>query len=170
MRAMLGGWIDAVRMVGSEFSSYWYLAVAALAIALAIFKIPLRPRVASFASLSGRELTKETVEHLLKDILQEEGRQSITIEQIQRRVAEHFDVRLADMTSKRRPASIAFPRQVAMFLARELTKASLNEIGDAFGGRDHGTVLQACKLVKKRMTEQDNIRQTISYIDSSLQR
>src|SRR5213592_2265868 len=127
-------------------------------------------RVASFASLSGKELTKETVEHLLKDILQEEGRQSITIEQIQRRVAEHFDVRLADMTSKRRPASIAFPRQVAMFLARELTKASLNEIGDAFGGRDHGTVLHACKLVKKRMAEQDNIRQTISYIDSSLQR
>ena len=127
-------------------------------------------RVASFASLSGKELTKETVEHLLKDILQEEGRQSITIEQIQRRVAEHYDVRLADMTSKRRPASIAFPRQVAMYLARELTKASLNEIGDAFGGRDHGTVLHACKLVKKRMSEQDNLRQTISYIDSSLQR
>jgi chromosomal replication initiator protein len=128
-------------------------------------------RVASFASLSsGKELTQEVVEHLLKDILQEEGRHSITIEQIQRRVAEHFDVRVADMTSKRRPASIAFPRQVAMYLARELTKASLNEIGDAFGGRDHGTVLHACKLVKKRMTEQDNLRQTISFIDSSLQR
>jgi chromosomal replication initiator protein len=127
-------------------------------------------RVASFASLSGKELTQEVVEHLLKDILQEEGRHSITIEQIQRRVAEHFDVRVADMTSKRRPASIAFPRQVAMYLARELTKASLNEIGDAFGGRDHGTVLHACKLVKKRMSEQDNIRQTISFIDSSLQR
>jgi chromosomal replication initiator protein len=127
-------------------------------------------RVASFASLSGKELTQDVVEHLLKDILQEEGRHSITIEQIQRRVAEHFDVRLADMTSKRRPASIAFPRQVAMYLARELTKASLNEIGDAFGGRDHGTVLHACKLVKKRMNEQDNIRQTISFIDSSLQR
>jgi chromosomal replication initiator protein len=127
-------------------------------------------RVASFASLSGKQLTQEVVEHLLKDILQEEGRHSITIEQIQRRVAEHFDVRVADMTSKRRPASIAFPRQVAMFLARELTKASLNEIGDAFGGRDHGTVMHACKLVKKRMAEQDNIRQTISFIDSSLQR
>jgi chromosomal replication initiator protein len=127
-------------------------------------------RVASFASLSGRELTKEVVEHLLKDILQEEARHSITIEQIQRRVAEHFDVRVADMTSKRRPASIAFPRQVAMYLARELTKASLNEIGEAFGGRDHGTVLHACKLVKKRMTEHDNLRQTISFIDSSLQR
>ena len=127
-------------------------------------------RVASFASLSGKELTQEAIEHLLKDILQEEGRHSVTIEQIQRRVAEQFDVRVADMTSKRRPASIAFPRQVAMYLARELTKASLNEIGEAFGGRDHGTVLHACKLVKKRMTEQDNIRQTISFIDSSLQR
>ena len=113
-------------------------------------------RVASFASLSaGKELTNEVVEHLLKDILQEEARHSVTIEQIQRRVAEHFDVRLADMTSKRRPANIAFPRQIAMYLARELTKASLNEIGDAFGGRDHGTVLHACKLVKRRMQEQD---------------
>ncbi len=127
-------------------------------------------RVASFASLSGKELTQETIEHLLKDILLEERRQTVTIEQIQRKVAEHFDVRLADMTSKRRPASIAFPRQVAMYLARELTKASLNEIGDSFGGGDHGTVLHACKLVKRRMTEQDNIRQTISFIDSALQR
>lgn len=127
-------------------------------------------RVASFASLSGKELTQEVIEHLLKDILQEEARSSITIEQIQRRVAEHFDVRLADMTSKRRPANIAFPRQIAMYLARELTKASLNEIGDAFGGRDHGTVLHACKLVKKRMKEQDSLRQTISFIDSSLKR
>src|SRR3954452_7095751 len=127
-------------------------------------------RVASFASLSGKELTQEVIEHLLKDILQEEARNSVTIEQIQRRVAEHFDARLADMTSKRRPANIAFPRQIAMYLARELTKASLNEIGDAFGGRDHGTVLHACKLVKRRMGEQDSVRQTISFIDSSLQR
>jgi chromosomal replication initiator protein len=57
-----------------------------------------------------------------------------------------------------------------LYLARELTKASLNEIGEAFGGRDHGTVLHACKLVKKRMKEQDKIRQTISFIDSALQR
>ena len=127
-------------------------------------------RVASFVSLSGREISQETVEQLLRDILQEEARHAVTIEQIQRRVAEHYDVRLADMTSKRRPANIAFPRQIAMYLARELTKASLNEIGDAFGGRDHGTVLHACKLVKRRMQEQDNIRQTISFIDSALQR
>jgi chromosomal replication initiator protein len=66
-------------------------------------------------------------------------------------VAEHFDIRLADMTSKRRPENIAFPRQIAMYLARQMTESSLNTIGEAFGGRDHGTVLHACRLVKDRM-------------------
>src|SRR2546428_238154 len=127
-------------------------------------------RVASFASLSGKQLTGEVIEHLLKDILQEEARTSITIEQIQRRVAEHFDVRLADMTSKRRPASIAFPRQVAMYLARELTKSSLNEIGDAFGGRDHRTRLHTCKVGKKPIKQQASHRQTSSFIDNALPR
>jgi chromosomal replication initiator protein len=127
-------------------------------------------RVASFASLSGRALTQDNVEHLLKDILQEEARRVVTIDQIQRRVAEHFDVRLADMTSKRRPANIAFPRQIAMYLARELTKNSLDAIGEAFGGRDHGTVMHAHKLVKKRMLEDDKVRQVVSLLDSELQR
>ncbi len=123
-------------------------------------------RVASFASLSGQALTQDNVEHLLKDILQEEARRMVTIDQIQRRVAEHYDVRLADMTSKRRPANIAFPRQVAMYLARELTKSSLNEIGDAFGGRDHGTVLHAHRLVKQRIKDEDDTRQKVSMLDT----
>ncbi len=127
-------------------------------------------RVASFASLSGKALTQDNVEHLLKDILQEEARRSVTVDQIQRRVAEHYDIRLADMTSKRRPANIAFPRQIAMYLARELTKSSLNEIGDAFGGRDHGTVLHAHRLVKKRVKDDDKTRQVVSMLDSELQR
>ena len=127
-------------------------------------------RVASFASLSGRELTPDAIEHLLKDILQEEARRAITIEQIQRKVAEHYDVRLADMTSKRRPANIAFPRQVAMYLARELTKTSLSEIGDAFGGRDHGTVLHAHRLVKERMEGDEKVRQVVSFLDNQLNR
>ena len=127
-------------------------------------------RVASFASLSGRAVTKEVVEQLLKDILQEEARKMITIDQIQRKVAEHFDVRLADMTSKRRPANIAFPRQVAMYLARKHTKSSLNEIGDAFGGRDHGTVLHACKTVQERMGREDQIRQLVFLLTSQLER
>jgi chromosomal replication initiator protein len=127
-------------------------------------------RVASFASLSGSQPTTEKIEHLLKDILQEEARRAITIDQIQRRVAEHFDVRLADMTSKRRPQNIAFPRQIAMYLSRELTRASLAEIGDAFGGRDHGTVLHAHRLVKGRMGSEEKVRQVVAYLDSQLQR
>jgi len=107
---------------------------------------------------------------LLRDILQEEAKKTVTIDQIQRKVAEHFDVRLADMTSKRRPANIAFPRQVAMYLARRHTKASLNEIGDAFGGRDHGTVLHACKTVSGRMAKEDQVRQLIVLLDTQLER
>ena len=127
-------------------------------------------RVASFASLSGRELNAEAVEHLLKDILQEEARRVVTIDQIQHKVAELYDVRIADMTSKRRPANIAFPRQVAMFLARELTKASLAEIGEAFGGRDHGTVLHAHRLVRNKIDGDENIRRKIASIESQLSR
>jgi chromosomal replication initiator protein len=127
-------------------------------------------RVASYQSLSGREISRETVEQLLRDILQEEAKKTVTIDQIQKKVAEHFDVRLADMTSKRRPASIAFPRQVAMYLARRHTKASLHEIGDAFGGRDHGTVLHACKTVSVRMKKEDQVRQSIVMLDTQLDR
>jgi chromosomal replication initiator protein len=128
-------------------------------------------RVASFVSLNdGLPPNREKIEHLLKDILNEEARRAITIEQIQKRVAEHFDVRLADMTSKRRPANIAFPRQIAMFLARELTKNSLNEIGEAFGGRDHGTVLHAHRLVKDRISKDERTRQIVSFLDGQLSR
>ena len=114
--------------------------------------------------------SEEKIEHLLKDILQEEARRAITVEQIQKRVAEHFDVRIADMTSKRRPANIAFPRQIAMYLARELTKGSLSEIGDQFGGRDHGTVLHAHRLVKNRMRDDEKVRQMVSFLDGQLNR
>jgi chromosomal replication initiator protein len=79
-------------------------------------------------------------------------------------------VRLADMTSKRRPANIAFPRQIAMFLSRELTGNSLCDIGDAFGGRDHGTVIHAVKLVKQKIQEDETTRTTIRMLDSQLQR
>jgi chromosomal replication initiator protein len=127
-------------------------------------------RVGSFLSLSNGKLTEERVEKLLRDILQEEARRNVGIEQIQKRVAEHFDVRFADMTSKRRPKNIAFPRQVAMYLARELTKMSLCEIGDQFGGRDHGTVLHAHRLVRDRMVTDDKTRQVVKFLLDQLQR
>ncbi len=127
-------------------------------------------RVASYASLTGKKLSIEVVEGLLREILHEEGRLSISIEVIQKRVAEHFDIRLADMTSKRRPENIAFPRQVAMYLSRQMTESSLNTIGEAFGGRDHGTVLHACRLVKDRMEVDANVRQVVHYLEKQLMR
>ncbi len=128
-------------------------------------------RVASYASLSeGKMPTQEKIEMLLKDILQEEARREVTIEEIQRRVADHFDIRLADMSSKRRPANIAFPRQVAMYLSRELTRSSLSEIGEAFGGRDHGTVLHAHRQVRDKISRDEHLRHVVSFLDGDLQR
>ena len=103
-------------------------------------------------------------------MLHEEGRQTISIEVIQKKVAEHYDIRLADMTSKRRPENIAFPRQIAMYLSRQMTESSLSTIGEAFGGRDHGTVLHACRLVKDRMEVDANTRQIVSYLEKQLMR
>jgi chromosomal replication initiator protein len=127
-------------------------------------------RVASYASLTGKKLSIEVVEGLLREILHEEGRLTISIEVIQKKVAEHYDIRLADMTSKRRPENIAFPRQVAMYLSRQMTESSLNTIGEAFGGRDHGTVLHACRLVKDRMEVDANVRQVVHYLEKQLMR
>lgn len=127
-------------------------------------------RVASYASLTGKKLSVEVVESLLREILHEEGRHAISIDVIQKRVAEHFDIRLADMTSKRRPENIAFPRQIAMFLSRQMTESSLSAIGELFGGRDHGTVLHACRLVKDRMEVDANVRQVVSYLEKQLMR
>ena len=125
-------------------------------------------RVASYQSLNGRRCSIETLEQLLRDILGEEAKKVTTIDQIQKKVAEHFGVRLADMTSKRRTANIAFPRQVAMYLARHHTKASLHQIGEIFGGRDHATVLHACKTVSLRMKKEDQVRQTMVKLDTQL--
>ena len=127
-------------------------------------------RVASYASLTGRPVTLASLETLLRDALHEEARRAVTIDSIQKRVAEHFDIRIADMTSRRRPKNIAFPRQVAMYLSRTLTDRSLSDIGESFGGRDHGTVLHACKLVEARVRGDASLRQSVSYLELSLQR
>jgi chromosomal replication initiator protein len=127
-------------------------------------------RVAAYAPLTGKEITVDSVETLLRDALHEEAKHTITVNAIQKKVAEHFDIRFADMTSRRRPQSVAFPRQVAMFLSRTLTERSLVDIGESFGGRDHGTVMHACRLIDKRMAEDQRLRQTVSYLQQALQR
>jgi len=127
-------------------------------------------RVATYASLAGESVPLEKVEHLLRDILREEATKRVTIDAIQKSVAEHFDLRLADMTSRRRPASVAYPRQIAMYLSRTLTKSSLMDIGEAFGGRDHGTVIHACKKLVEQMKTDNGIRELVSMFESALRR
>jgi chromosomal replication initiator protein len=111
-------------------------------------------RVIANANFTGRPITIEFTKEALKDLLSLQAR-LITVENIQKTVADYFKVRVADLLSKRRSRSVARPRQVAMALAKELTTHSLPEIGDAFGGRDHTTVMHACKRIKElRDTEQ----------------
>jgi chromosomal replication initiator protein len=126
-------------------------------------------RVASYSSLSGKPLTLSTAELLLRDSLKQEGACAVTVEMIQQAVAKHFGLAPADMCSKRRPGCVAFPRQVAMFLCRRLTQNSLAEIGQKFGGRDHGTVLHACRLVERRISNEPELRQQIAELTRLLQ-
>ena len=119
--------------------------------------------VAAYASLSGKPLTEETMESLLRDTLDRSAAAAPTVDVIQKAVAEHFDLRLADMTSKRRPQSIALPRQVAMYLCRTLTSQSLPSIGDSFG-RNHATVIHACRQVTDRMRNDPSFRQSVHLI------
>jgi chromosomal replication initiator protein len=125
-------------------------------------------KVASYAALTGKTLDLATAERLLHDVLMEQAQHILTIETIQKRVADHFQIRHSDMTSKRRPNNIAIPRQIAMYLARTLTKHSLQEIGDAFGGRDHGTVIHACKAVDNMMDQDSTTRGSIDFLKTQL--
>lgn len=103
-------------------------------------------RIAANAHFTGRAITLDFVKEALRDLLALQDK-LVTIDNIQRTVAEYYKIKVADLLSKRRNRSIARPRQVAMALAKELTNHSLPEIGDAFGGRDHTTVLHACRMI-----------------------
>lgn len=129
-------------------------------------------RVVTFHSLNPeRPLTVELVaDEILADLLHDEAREILTVEKVIRRVAEYYDLRVNDLTGTRRPANIAWARQVAMHLTRELTKASYQDIGEAFGGRDHGTVMHACKVVSKRCREDEKANGEVRFLQKELQR
>ncbi|MCK5545773.1 MAG: chromosomal replication initiator protein DnaA [Rhodospirillaceae bacterium] len=110
-------------------------------------------RVAAHAQLVGREVSLESAQDVLHDLIRANDRR-VTIEEIQKKVASHFNIRTSDMHSARRARSVARPRQVAMYLAKQLTSRSLPEIGRKFGGRDHTTVMHAVKKVEE-LTERD---------------
>ncbi|MDO9193665.1 MAG: chromosomal replication initiator protein DnaA [Undibacterium sp.] len=103
-------------------------------------------KILAYSRFHGKEITIDVTKEALKDLLSVQNRQ-ISVENIQKTVADFFNIKVADMYSKRRPANIARPRQIAMYLAKELTQKSLPEIGELFGGRDHTTVLHAVRKI-----------------------
>ena len=125
-------------------------------------------RVAGYVGLTRKKADLDTVQRLLRDILREENLSRITIETIQKKVVDYYHLRMADMLSRRRPANIAFPRQVAMYLSRILTEHSLQEIGNTFGGRDHGTVIHACKTVENMMDQDSSIKHSVEFLNEQL--
>lgn len=127
-------------------------------------------KIASYATLTRQTLDQTKAEELLKDTLIENAQNALTIETIQKVVSEHYQISRADMLGKKRPREIAYPRQVAMYLIRQHTKHSLQEIGNAFGGRDHGTVIHAIKTVEAITAQDTSAKGTLDLLNQKLKK
>ncbi|MBV8090204.1 MAG: chromosomal replication initiator protein DnaA [Alphaproteobacteria bacterium] len=125
-------------------------------------------RIIADMQLIGREVTLETTQDLLRDLLRSCERR-VTIDEIQKRVAEHFNIRLSEMTSPRRARAVARPRQVAMYLAKQLTTRSLPEIGRKFGGRDHTTVMHAVRKIEELKVSDRALAEDVELLRRMLQ-
>ena len=125
-------------------------------------------RLAAHVTLVGRNVDLEIAEDLLQDLLRASDRRT-TIDQIQKKVAEHFNVKISDMHSARRSRTVARPRQIAMFLSKNLTTRSLPEIGRKFGGRDHTTVIHAIKKIQELVKNDSSLSEDIEILTRSLQ-
>ncbi len=125
-------------------------------------------RIAGYDALIDRKVDLDSVERLLGDLLQQEAASKVTVEQIQKKVAEYYQVRMSELVGRRRLSAIVFPRQVAMYISRTLTSDPLKTIGDAFGGRDHGTVIYACKQVENMMEQDGGVKRGVDYLIKQL--
>jgi len=124
-------------------------------------------RMIAFCALTGREMTVDLAQEVLGELWGEDEK-IITIDQIQRRVCDFFGLKLSDLKAKNRTKAIAFPRQVAMYLSRQMTHSSLSEIGRAFGGKDHTTVLHAVDKIQTLLQEDPKLRKTIDGLVQSV--
>ena len=124
-------------------------------------------RVVASAHFTGRPITVDLAREALRDLIALQDK-LITIDNIQKTVAQYYKIRVADLISKRRTRSIARPRQIAMALSKELTNHALPEIGDAFGGRDHTTVLHACRKVAELREENGTVEEEYGLLLRSL--
>ncbi|MBI3974848.1 MAG: chromosomal replication initiator protein DnaA, partial [Armatimonadetes bacterium] len=126
-------------------------------------------RVVAYATLTRTEISTTLAEEVLRELLPPARARPVTIQAIQRSVAEFFDIRVEDMRAKRRTKAVAFPRQVAMYLAREITDASLPRIGEEFGGRDHTTVMHACDRVRDALQRDTHLAASLKRLVDRLQ-
>jgi len=125
-------------------------------------------RVVAHAQLIGRDITLESTQEVLHDLLRQRERH-LTIDAIQKEVAQHFTIKIADMSSPRRARAVARPRQIAMYLAKQLTARSLPEIGRKFGGRDHTTVMHAVKKVEELMQQDTDFAEEVDLLRRMLE-
>ena len=129
-------------------------------------------RVVTYASIN-REITltpKIVAEEILPDLLHEEAKETVTVDRIQKSVADYYELRVADLTGPRRTANVANARQIAMYVTRELTKATYKVIGNAFGDRDHGTVMHACRKVEELVNLNEKVTTQVNFLMRELQR
>ena len=125
--------------------------------------------VLAYSHLTGQDIGLAMAEEVLRDLIGSEAIRPITSEQIQRAVAEHFDVRIADLRGRSRQRQIVYPRQLAMYLCKELIPSlSLNDVGEAFGGKDHTTVLYACEKVGREARTKNSVRQTLNHLTKKI--
>lgn len=125
-------------------------------------------RIAGYNNLIDRKLDLNAVERLLSDLLHEEAATKVTVDQIQKKVSDYYKIRFSELIGRRRTSAIVFPRQVAMYISRTLTSEPLKSIGDAFGGRDHGTVIHACKQVENMMEQDGSVKRGVDYLIKQL--
>jgi len=126
-------------------------------------------RVVAYSKLVGKEIDEAVAYDVLKDMIVE-TQKKITVDLIQRRVAEYFEVRPSDMTAKRRSRNVVFPRHLAMYLSREMTGLSYPEIGEQFGGRDHTTVLHACEKVRKEIKKDQKSKSLVDKLMTEIRK
>ncbi|APG28203.1 chromosomal replication initiation protein DnaA [Syntrophotalea acetylenivorans] len=124
-------------------------------------------RIGAYASLTATPVTLEMAQEVLKDILIEKKRE-LSVEEIQKRVAHHYGIKVADIKSSKRMKALVLPRQIAMYLSRQLTSFSYPEIGDRFGGKDHSTIIHAIKKIEKNMEEDFQLRTVINSLKKEL--
>lgn len=125
-------------------------------------------RVVAYSSLVNEDISLHLAESALKDILSPNKPRTITVNQIQKIIGDHYGLKLDDLKAKKRTRNIAFPRQIAMYLTRELTDLSLPRIGDAFGGRDHTTVLHACERITEEIQKNEDFKSTLERLSEAI--